>query len=710
MATDGYLKIKTKIDNSEVPKGVKELEDKIKKAQVDNTSNSQEQGNLEAEINAYERLQNQADGYHQKLKELNLEKNKITQANPGMAVSQDSAELTNIKAQIDSINQKYRQTVSEIDKQAPKMDKVYARLTKVKAKQAENNAKISEYKQKIESIKTQHIENSLNNAGKSISKQISSIGRMALGIVGISTAWGTVRSAIGLVSQYNTQVSTDLDYMKFCLANAIAPVIQRLISLAMTLLSYINAITSAWFGVNLFTNATAKNFQKMQKGASSTAKSAREIQKSLQGFDEMNILSDNSDAGSSGGGNTGISAPSMDLSSMQAPVPEWLQWIIDNKDLILSVIGGIAGGIAAIKIIDLLKNSKKFGEIFKDITKTSQVFMGLGIGIMIGGIIQLIQDLITFIKDPTWENFANIVRDIGIILAGLAITLIALNMSNPFGWIALAVAGILLLASVIIKHWDEIKEVLGKVGEWIYQNVISPVVEFFKGLWENIKEIFSPFIEFFGSLFSTVLTNIEITINNIKQIISFLWEKIKEILSPVVDFFKDIFEKAYQKVKSVFEPIVNFFSGLWDKVKNKLSAFGAKVGEVIGGAFKSVINGVIGAIESILNTPIKAINKLINKINDIPGINLTKLETFNLPRMAKGGVLTQPTPVIAGEAGKEMIMPLENNLEYLDILADKLASKIGSGGGCYILNIDSKTVQRGMAQRSNGLVFATNGR
>lgn len=128
------------------------------------------------------------------------------------------------------------------------------------------------------------------------------------------------------------------------------------------------------------------------------------------------------------------------------------------------------------------------------------------------------------------------------------------------------------------------------------------------------------------------------------------------------------------------------------------------------GHLKAVVNGVLGAIEGILNAPIKAINSLIGTINKVPGINLSRLNTFNLPRMAKGGVLTQPTPVIAGEAGKEMIMPLENNLEYLDILADKLASKIGSGGGCYILNIDSKTVQRGMAQRSNGLVFATNGR
>lgn len=135
-------------------------------------------------------------------------------------------------------------------------------------------------------------------------------------------------------------------------------------------------------------------------------------------------------------------------------------------------------------------------------------------------------------------------------------------------------------------------------------------------------------------------------------------------------------------------------------------------------------NGVFDSLWGIAKAPLNAIiagiNKMIegaNKIRiDVPkgvpgiggmkfGINIPKI-----PLLAKGGVLAKPTPVIAGEAGKEMIMPLENNLEYLDILADKLASKIGSGGGYYILNIDGKTVQRGMAQRSEELAFATNGR
>ena len=55
-------------------------------------------------------------------------------------------------------------------------------------------------------------------------------------------------------------------------------------------------------------------------------------------------------------------------------------------------------------------------------------------------------------------------------------------------------------------------------------------------------------------------------------------------------------------------------------------------------------------------------------------------------------------------------MPLENNLEWLDILADKLASRIGNtGGGAYVINLDGRTIQRGIAKRKQELSFATNG-
>lgn len=406
---DGYLKIKTKIDNKDVDKGIIELEDKIKKLQTDNANSSKEQANLQEEINKYEELCNKADMYKQKIKELKAEKANFSSRFNGSIPDSQMPNYNLINSQILATKQKYAEITQEIDKQAPKIEKVYSKLDKVKTKQTENNTKISQFRQEIEQINLNKIQNGLDNVGKGIQKQIGKIGKMAMAVVGIRTAYNAVRSAINTVSQYNSQVSADFEYMRFCIANMLAPAVQWLTKLLYTLLSYINAIASAWFGVNLFANSSAKAFQKMQSGASGTAKSAKEIQKSLQGFDEMNILQDTSDTSSDSSG--GFVAPSVDMSGIQGEVPGWLQWIIDNKDLILAVIGGISAGIIAIKL-------------------GLSAIIGLGIGVLIMGVILLIEGIIDYINNPTWNNFLTVLQGIALVVAGIAILMRRLGSCN----------------------------------------------------------------------------------------------------------------------------------------------------------------------------------------------------------------------------------------------------------------------------------------
>lgn len=431
---DGYVTLKTKLDNKEIDKDIAQLEGKIQKLQEENATSRNEQSSLQAEIDSYEELTRQADEYKQKIKELKAQRDLMVKENPAMAVQMDTPELANVKAQITEIQNKYANATKEIDKQAPKIDKLYSKLDKVKSKQSENNAKITEYKQKIEQINTSKIQSGLNTVGKNLQKQISSMGKMAMAVIGIRTAWNLVRSAINAVTEYNDQVSTDFEYMRFCIANALAPAVQWLIQLLYTVLSYVNAIMSGWFGINLFSNSSAKSFEKMKKSAGGTAKAVKEIQKSLQGFDEMNVLQDNSGSqtGSSAAGGV---APSMDLSGLQAEVPAWLQWIIDNKEIILAVLAGITAGVIALKL-------------------GLSGIMALGIGVAVAGLVLLIQGIVNFIKDPSWHNFLTILQGIALIVAGIAILCGAWT-------VALVALGVAIVAYVI-QNWETVKEILRK--------------------------------------------------------------------------------------------------------------------------------------------------------------------------------------------------------------------------------------------------------
>jgi phage-related protein len=118
---------------------------------------------------------------------------------------------------------------------------------------------------------------------------------------------------------------------------------------------------------------------------------------------------------------------------------------------------------------------------------------------------------------------------------------------------------------------------------------------------------------------------------------------------------------------------------MWTALKNKFSTLGTAIGEAISGAVKSAINWILNKIESVINNFFGLINSGIDVINAIPGVNIGKLSMLSIPKLARGGIVNQPTQAIIGEAGKEAVLPLENNTEWMDMLAEKIANILDIG-------------------------------
>lgn len=496
------------------------------------------------------------------------------------------AEIKYVESQLEEIEYKLKQAdmgfeVGDTQKLEAQYSRLVKQLDRLQKKQADLNK-----------TDLSGVQKSIENVGKSTSKVITKMGKWALGIFAIESAYGFVRQAMASVSEYNEQISSDVEYIRFAMASMLQPVIEGLISLAYKLLTYVNYIAKAWFGVDLFANASANAMNK-------SAKSAEKMKKSLAGFDEMNVLNDNGSTGV-----MGAVAPSFDLASPEdAQIPSWIQWIANNKDIVIAGLMGISGALIAVHL-------------------GLTLIQGLGIGIILAGIVTLIQGIVDFIKDPSWTNFLTILQGIALVVSGIAVLL--------GGWIvALASLGVAIV-SYVIKNWDKVKEILSEVGSWVYDNIIKPVGDFFVGLWDGI-------------------------VNGVKT--------------------------AVQWVKGAFSSVVSFFSNLIQKILGLFKNIGIKTANVIGGAFKTVINGVLKAIENILNFPIKSINKLIDVINAVPGINISTLPTFKLPRLAKGGIINQPgrgIPVgsaIGGERGQEGVIPLTDS-QQMQLLGEAIGKYI----------------------------------
>ena len=522
------------------------------------------------------------------------------------------AQVDYVESQLLEIEHKLKQAdmgfeVGDTQKLEAQYEKLVNQLGKLKQKQADLN------KTDFSSL-----EKNIDKIGNSVSKTITKVGKWALAIFGIRTAYNAVRSAVSTLSQYNEQLATDIQYIQFALASVLQPVIERLVQLFYKLLFYVNYIAQAWFGINLFANASSKAMDK-------SSKSADKMKKSLAGFDEMNVIGDTSSGGAGGG--AGI--PSMDLSNMQGEVPDWLKWIAENKDLILLVIAGITAGLLAWKLgLDGIK--------------------ALGIGLLIAGIVYTIQSLIDYLKDPSWENFGKIIQGIGVAILGLGILI---------GSVPLIVAGaIVLIVGTIIKYWDQIKAFLQSGIDWLFNQ--------------------SDFIHNkFGDTIGNIYDFLVRTLQRGLDFFDLTFNSIKKIFDGIITFIKGVFtgnwKMAWEGIKQIFSGIWNWISGTAKLVLtgliDKARTIGSTVADVISGVFKAVVNNTLKAIENILNSPIRTINSLIKVINKIPGISLGTLPTFNLPRLAVGGIVNMPgrgVPIggaITGEAGAEGVIPLTDS-------------------------------------------------
>lgn len=633
---DGEITIGTKLDTDKFDRQISQLEKKMKKEEDKKIIIDAKLGSQQQELDeARQKTDALADAY-QRLKEA---QNKVStrQATP--------KEFTTIQ-DLQSTYGSLEQLGTQFDKALTKQDAIEQKVAQTKFRYDEINAKVSEYKQKIENVKiekqvadVEKLKSGFNNVGSSIQSAVSKVGRLALGIFGIRSAFMFLRQASSSLAGYDKQYAANIEYIRYALTQMIAPVLQWIVRLAATLLGYINAIMQGWFGINLFARGSAENFNKMKAGASGVSKAVKEIKKQLTGFDEINMLTDQSDTGTSAGAG-GVGMPNFDLSAMQGEVPEWLQWIIDHKDEILSTLAGIAAGSVAIKF--------GLGEI-----------KALGIGILVKGIIDLITSLKDYLKDPSWENFGKVVKAIGEIILGVGILI---------GNVPLIVAGaIVIIIGLIIKYWDKIKSFLQEGIDWL------------KGKSDWVHQMFGDTI---GNIYDTFVSNLQLILNWFDM----TFKNIKQILDGIIQFVKGVFTGDWQMA---WEGVKKIFGAIWDWIKNTLKTVlaiawntvkgvASRVGETISNVFKAIVNSVLSGVERVLNSPIRAVNRLIGVINAVPGINLSTLPTFNLPRLKTGAIINMPNrgtlvgggSAIAGEAGREGILPLDDRQAMAELGAE----------------------------------------
>ncbi len=355
--------------------------------------------------------------------------------------------------------------------------------------------------------------------------------------------------------------------------------------------------------------------------------------------------------------------------------------------------------------------------------------------VVLTGVIDFLDGVFTGDWNKTWEGIKEIVSGVGVLIYDLTIG----ALTKIVEW----------LSDSFINSWnavvESIKNFFSPLAEWFNTAVVEPLKQLFSGLWEGIKTTAS---ECWNGLVSTwqeagiwFTTTIIEPIKNffialwleIQHKAEFAWTYIKGIWGAATNWFsttiiepiKNKFSEWSAKVKQLATDAWNGLKNTWNSAKQW---FSSTVIDPITTAFSKLWNGLKTSASNAftevgnsakrgMNWVIDHINNMINKINS--KLSFTLPEFFwggkvgfnipNVPRLARGGIVDGATFMgnyIAGEAGKEMIVPLENTS-----FTDKIASAMGQAvmnSMAIMLNGNSGTgnTQQNVVLEWDGVAFA----
>lgn len=722
-------------------------------------------------------------------------------------VLNSNKDFTSLNSQAQKLYTEIEMYNKQLEQAKSKMAQLEQETNKTATTQNRLSSFFSAFKQKIEQVKpsisniknsfkglpklTQNITNNIKGMGTGVRNGLGHVLKYAGALVSLRSIYSTLSScAQSWLSSQNAgakQLSANIDYMKYAMGSAFAPVIQYVTGLIYQLMKAIQSVVYALFRVNIFAKASASSYANM----AGSAKKAKNETKSLSNIhSEINNVqsNDNSDSGSGGS-----SSPSFDLSGIDnqmSPlaqklydffkplVDSWNQYGTQVIEAFKNAVGGIGQAISAMwnsvetlftngtiySIIANILNSigqigvawanawnndnngteivQGIANMIDDITNailnlvSSTGFQSFLDGVLsaFSGIVQFIEPIVSGFSEMAEKILEIVLSSIGDVLktVGDALQTIAQNktvseilkavggaiaivvgaialwniaqailnglmglfaiLTSPITLIILAVIAAITAIILVVKNW-------GAISEW-FQNLWVKITEKLQEIWNNIKL-------FFVNLWNSIIDKIKTVWNGIKDFLSNLWNGIlnivKTVFSAVATFFSNVWNNirgtalavwtgikitistVITNIKDKISTVLNNIKTVWNNIWTTIGNVVKNIWNGIWSGIKSVINSILGGIEGFVNGTIKGINKLLsgiskvaNAVGSLIGLNPISLQlsTISIPRLAKGGVLTKATTVLAGEysgakTNPEIVTP-QNIMRdtFEDVLSD----------------------------------------
>lgn len=538
-------------------------------------------------------------------------------------------------------------------------------------------------KQITDAAKGADIKAAMEGAKSAIQGGVKSILKYGIGIRTLYVLFRKLKQytieAVKAFAENDPETKANIDSLKASLAGlkaswgaAFAPILTAVLPVLKTLIGWlttaVNAIAQFFAvlsGKGTFKKAIA-NTGKLSSNLGGAADNAKEAKKQLMGIDTLNVMND-TNTGSGGGGGGDSAGDAFD----------WVEEAV-NMD-------SFAGKLAlSFKDVFLDWNDLTGEQIAEKIIAGLAGLAGGVMGFMIGGVpgaivgtlaglaIGLVADSLIF--DHDGKLSANeIFKSLLLLLMGVAGSLIGFSLGG--------VAGAAIGATVGVGLALAIRNVgVEAMAAWSGMNLLEKILVFLGGLAGGAIgfAIGGPLGAVLGA---TIGIGLMLVAKNVD-------------LSDVGATLKEGGDKILEKHKEIGDGI----AAKWDSIKTGLSTKIAAVKSVLDGLINkaaSVKDALVNKFEnmrSALSGIVERIKNMFNFQFQLPQLRLphiqvqwqdagalaqffglTKIPHLSVAWYARGGIVDGATLIGAGESGKEAIVPLERNTQWVTMVANELA-------------------------------------
>lgn len=639
-----------------------------------------------------------------------------------------NTQLSEAKNKITQLNQETNKTATTQNKLGSFFEAFKQKIEQVKPSISNINSSFKELP-KI----TQNITNNIKGMSTGVRNGLGHILKYAGALFSMQSVYSALSGAAHTwLSSQNAeakQLNTNIEYMKYAVGSALAPVIQFATNCVYQLLKAVQSVVYALFKVNIFAKASASAFKNAQKQAKNTSKQLSNV------HNEINNVGDhNSNTSPNIGDMSKIDSQMSPLAQklydfFKPLVDSWNKYGSQVKEAFKNAINGIGQAISAMWnsvetlftngtiysiIANILNSIGKIGtawanawnndnngteliqgiaNMINDITGailnlvSSTGFQSFLDGIIsaFSGIVQFIEPIVSGFSEMAEKILEIVASTIGDILktVGDALQAIAQNevaveilkalgeaiaivvgaivlwniaqailnglmglfaiITSPITLVVLAIVAAITVAILIFKNWGTISEWLGQKFNEARENIntaFQNIGQWFKDRKNDITNTFSNIGQWFSDKFNNAVQGIKNAFSSVKTFFSGVWQGICGVFGNVANWFRDKFSQAWQAVKNVFSTGGRIFDGIKEGILSGL---------------KSIVNAIIYGINKVIRIPFTGLNTVLRNIRNAEILGLRPFSWIGtisvpqIPQLAKGGVLTEATTVLAGE-------------------------------------------------------------